>query len=123
MPGSSADVHISLFKRAYEFSTDSPLNFLVGNGFQASQNLLKDYFPDNKYANFHSLYLTLIVESGFFSLIAILIFLAYPIIFKVSLRPILIGVVVFNIFYQSILDPVFWFIYLFGWMSINNKKE
>ncbi|MBU3547854.1 hypothetical protein [Polynucleobacter sp. P1-05-14] len=116
--GSSAAVHYSLGEIASKTIVKSTSNFFIGNGFQASQNLLEAYFPNNKYANFHTLYLSLIAESGIFSLILMLIFLAFPVIRKSSIRPLLAAVIVFNIFYQSILDPVFWFICVLGYILI-----
>ena len=88
--------------------------FIFGNGFGTSFLLIDGYYwSGTKYANYHSQYITILVESGIFSILLNLIFTLLIPIFNKSYNyifPLVIGLFFYNIFYQIILEPIYWFI-------------
>lgn len=121
--GSSGGTHLALIKRAYETALESEKNFLVGNGFGASYNILLEFFPFalDKLKNFHSTYLTFLAESGAISLLILLIYTFYPVSYNKKFVPVVIGTAVFNIFYQIHLEPMFWFANLMAWFYVSTE--
>ena len=75
-------------------------------------------FPGNKYGNFHSLYVTVMVESGIFALMSSLVLLGVPLIRGAQLRPMIAGLSVFNVFYQTLSEPLFWFVLALAWLLL-----
>jgi len=114
----SAQDHRSLLERGIEEATVSVRRAAVGAGYGESFLLLQDIFPGNRYGNFHSLFLTVMVESGVFALILCLVLLGVPLIYDSPLRPMVAGLVGFNLFYQSLSEPTFWFVLALAWLSL-----
>jgi hypothetical protein len=118
MSEGSAGVHAELLERGIEVALESPKHALVGVGYGNSFAYVDDIFPDDKYGNFHSLYVTLLVESGGLALLAGLLLLGYPAFRGGTYRPLIMGLAFFNIFYQTGAEAVFWFVLVLGWTRL-----
>ncbi len=120
MPGGdeSANIHVALIQRGIEVGTANLKQALVGVGFGNAFVVLQDFFPGNKYGNFHSLYVTLLAETGVVSLLLCLILLVGPLAWAGRYQPLLLAIIVFNLFYQSILEPMFWFVLAAVWTDL-----
>ncbi len=114
----SAQDHTRLLDRGMEEATASVRRAAVGAGYGESFLLLQDIFPGNRYGNFHSLFLTVMVESGVFALMLLLVLLGVPLLYDSPLRPMVAGLVGFNIFYQSLGEPTFWLVLALAWLSL-----
>ena len=114
--GSARD-HAYLFQRGVEEGTHSVRRAALGVGYGNSFRILQDVFPGNKYGNFHSLYLSMWVESGVVALLLTLFMLVGPILRPGPWLPMVAGLWVFNVFYQSSAEPAFWFILALAWIS------
>ena len=98
--------------------------FLIGNGHGTSYKTIDGYrMSGNKNANYHSQYLSIFVENGFFAFLSFLFLtLIYPIYNNKSIfYPLLIGVFIFNIFYQLINEPAYWLLIFLFYYSIFTK--
>jgi hypothetical protein len=87
-------------------------------GYGNSYLLLQDVFPGNKYGNFHSMYVTLAAEAGAIALLVGLLLVGVPVVIPGPFRPLIAGIAVFNVFYQSLAEPVFWFVLALAWMAL-----
>lgn len=111
----SAQNHVGLLGRGIEEATRSIPRALIGLGFGASYTVLQDFFPGNRYGNFHSLYVSTLAESGVFALVIMCILLIVPAVRRGPYRALVVGTIAFNIFYQSALEPAFWVILILAW--------
>ena len=102
----SAESHFELYGEAWKLLEANPASFLTGHGYGSSFLYLQDFFVGNEYANYHSMYLTLLVEAGIVS-VALIVALLIPPIFG-GRRWLAIGAVLFGVFYQGLSDPIFW---------------
>ena len=114
----SARAHARLLDRGVREATVSVRRAALGVGYGNSFLLLQDMFPGNKYGNFHSLYVTVMVESGIFALMSSLVLLGVPLVRGAQLRPMVAGLLVFNLFYQTPAEPLFWFVLALAWLSL-----
>jgi hypothetical protein len=110
---SSAGIHLKLIiEGLYAAFNDFKILFF-GSGFGTSYLLIKGYYWSGvKYGNYHSLYITSFVESGFINCISIFVIsFLLPLIldYKNSIVTFLFGLFFFNIFHQLIMEPLFWF--------------
>jgi len=118
----SSEVHFGVMDRAVDLVTRSPKNALIGVGYGNAFAFLQDFFGDNKYGNFHSLYLTLAAECG-----GIGLFLGVLLIFYGAFRggvyqPLLVGLACFNVFYQMGTEPIFWVALVLGWTRLGDPS-
>jgi hypothetical protein len=116
--GDSGGVHFELMRKGIETFLKNPF---FGAGFGASYLDLIDIFGGNKYSNYHSLYITLLAEGGLFTFLLCLLLLMIPLFFVGDdniYKPLLFALIIFNIFYQSILSPMFWIALSFSWIGI-----
>lgn len=114
----SGGIHIELIKKGFDITTDSIKNIVVGIGFGNAYTVLDSIFgANNKYANFHSLYVSFLTECGIFSLLALIILLFYPLLKFRYFSSLILGIIIFNVFYQIYLDPYFWFFIFFIWLN------
>ena len=116
--GDSGGVHFELMRRGMETFFKNPF---FGAGFGASYLDLNDIFDGNKYSNYHSLYITLLAEGGLFTFFLCILILIIPLFFsegKNIYKPLLVALIIFNIFYQSILSPIFWIVLSFSWIGM-----
>ena len=116
--GSSRD-HLRLLERGAKEATSSVKRAAIGVGYGNSYLLLQDVFPGNKYGNFHSMYVTLAAEAGAIALVFGLLLVGVPLVIPGPFRPLIAGIAVFNIFYQSLAEPVFWFVLALAWMALS----
>jgi hypothetical protein len=106
--GTSGSDHILLIQRGLETWSSSTRTMLAGIGFAGSPRFLGDFFPDNKYANFHSLYVSLLAELGLPTFLLFMVILGYPMIGRKGAAPFIAAIAVFNIALQSYMEPIFW---------------
>lgn len=113
----SAESHGSLMRQGLAEATRDVPRTMVGVGYGTSFLLLRDRFGGDRYGNFHSLYLTLWVESGMVALLLMLLLLLAPLRRATEWRALLLGAILFNVFYQSIAEATFWAILALAWSA------
>jgi len=118
----SAEGHLELIERGVETASESVPRAIAGVGFGNAYRVLQDIFPGNRYGNFHSLYVTMLAESGVFALILTLLLFAVPLSAGGAWRPLVAGAAAFNIFYQATAEPVFWFLLAFAWLAMPRRS-
>ncbi len=114
--GGSANDHWSLLARAAEEGTRSIPRMALGLGWGASYTVLQDFFPGNRYGNFHSLYATAFVEGGVPAAVLILLLLGVPLSRVHRWQGMIAGLAAFSLFYQATTDPAFWFALAMAWL-------
>ena len=120
---SSASIHFMLIRDAKNEILSNLRIFFLGIGHGMSFKLIDGYrMSYSKNANYHSQYLSIFVENGFFAFISFLLLtLIYPIFFKNNIYlPLMVGSFFYNIFYQLINEPSFWLI-IFLFYYANNR--
>jgi hypothetical protein len=115
---SGNSLHFELIERALEVAGRSWKNALFGIGYGNSATVLTDLLPGTRYANFHSLYGTLLAEMGIIAFMAGLVMMIYPAVRKNPWRPVAVGFLFFNIFYQLVSEPSFWLVLAMGWLGV-----
>lgn len=113
----SSRVHLALIEHGWFVATSSLHNALLGIGYGNGLSVLQDFFPGNRYANFHSLYVTLLAESGVFALGVGLVLLFTPLVLGGPFAPLLAGFLAFSVFYQANAEPTFWLILALAWLT------
>lgn len=113
----SAADHRALIVRAADEGSRTIPRALLGLGWGASYVVLQDLFPGNRYGNFHSLYGTAFAEAGVVALVSLLALFLVPLGRHTPWRPAVAGFIVFNLFYQSTTEPVFWLILALAWLA------
>lgn len=113
----SAQSHTALIRQGIAEATRNVERTLSGVGYGTSYLLLRDRFGGNRYGNFHSLYVTLWVESGIFGLLFLSLLLLRPLTLSGEWRPLLLGAILFNLFYQASTDAAFWAIIALAWSA------
>jgi len=114
----SARGHLALIERGLTDATESMDRAAFGVGYGNAYLLLQDVFPGNRYGNFHSLYVSMLVESGVVALLATLALLLVPLSMGRDWRPLIAAAIVFNLFYQTNTEPGFWFVVAAAWLAI-----
>ncbi len=115
--GSSRE-HAIILARGWEVATYDLKHLLFGVGYGNAYTTLQDIFPGNPYGNFHSLFMTLFAESGIIAAALYVILVIYPLIFGGLYRPIIAGLIVFNLFQQLQTDPIWWLLLLLAWTGV-----
>lgn len=118
---SSTREHFYLLGRGVEEGTGSVKRAVIGLGYGNAYLVLQDVFPGNKYGNFHSLYVTMLAESGVLALILSLVLLLSPLLLPGPFRPLVAGFVFFNLFYQTLAEPLFWFALALAWLTMVSR--
>ena len=110
----SAGIHLRLIIEGMQTAIRNFKTFFIGNGFGTSFLLIHGYYwSGTKYANYHSMYITVFAESGILSFLSLLFYtFIIPIYNKrySIFLPFVGGLFFYNIFYQVILEPIFWFV-------------
>ena len=110
----SSGIHLRLIYEGIQTALGDIKLLLLGNGFGTSFLLIKGYYwSGTKYANYHSMYITILVECGIFAFISSFFYtFIIPVLnkYKNVYLPLLFGLFFYNIFYQLILEPIYWFI-------------
>lgn len=110
----SARTHFALLSHGIrDFSDAGAWSFLFGRGYGSSYVYLQDIFPGNDYGNYHSLWITMLVEGGVVVFAAMIVLLTVPILGP--RRWVAIGAIFFGVFYQSHTDPTFWLLVAVLW--------
>lgn len=112
---STAGSHFQLIQRGFETWTTSTRTVVGGIGFAGSPRVLGDFFGDNKYGNFHDLYVSVLAELGLPAFLLLMILLFYPMKKRRGAAPFIAAMVAFNIFLQSFLEPIFWVSLALAW--------
>jgi hypothetical protein len=115
--GSSRE-HAAVLARGWEVATYDLKHLLLGVGYGNAFTTLQDIFPGNRYGNFHSLFVTLLAESGIIAAALCVILIAYPLAIGGIYRPMIAGLLVFNLFQQMQTEPIFWLLLLFAWTGV-----
>lgn len=118
----SAKSHLALIARGVEEGSSSIPRSLIGLGYGNAYLVLQDFFPGTPYGNFHSLYVTMFAEMGVFAFVATLILLLTPVFLGGPWRPMAAAAVIFNVFYQTTTEPIFWFVLSMAWMTLATRK-
>lgn len=113
--GSSAGDHILLIQRGFKTWSTSTHTVVAGIGFAGAPRVLGDFFGDNKYGNFHCLYVTVLAELGLPAFVLLLILLGYPIIGRKGAVSCIAAIAIFNVPYQSHMEPIFWLVLALLW--------
>jgi hypothetical protein len=106
--GTSGADHIQLIQRGLSTWSSSTRTMVAGIGFAGSPKVLGDFFGDNKYGNFHSLYVSLLAELGLPAFLLFMILLGYPIVGRKGAAQCIAAIAIFNVALQSYMEPIFW---------------
>jgi O-Antigen ligase len=106
--GSSTANHVELIERGLETWSQSPHTMIAGIGFAASPRFLGDFFDDNKYGNFHSLYVSVLAELGLPAFLLFMVVLCYPLLGRRGGASCIAAIMMFNAALQSYMEPIFW---------------
>jgi hypothetical protein len=113
--GSSGKDHVLLIKRGLETWLTSPKTFISGIGIASAPKVLADFFGEDKHGNFHSLYVTILAELGLPAFVVLIFLLSYPIIDRRNSLCCAAAIMIFNVSYQSHMEPVFWVLLALLW--------
>ncbi len=117
----SSQVHLTVLGRGVAAATEAPERVALGIGYGSAYTVLQDVFPGSRYGNFHSLYVTMWAESGVLALLLTIVLLAGPMARGGPYRALVVGVAVFNVFYQSTTEPAFWTILAMAWLTMPRR--
>lgn len=106
--GTSGGDHIQLIQRGLETWSTSTHTMVAGIGFAGAPRVLGDFFGDNKYGNFHSLYVSVLAELGLPAFLLFMILLGYPMIGRKGAASCIAAIAIFNVALQSYMEPSFW---------------
>jgi hypothetical protein len=120
---SGNSLHFQLVERAFEVAGRSWKNALIGIGYGNSATVLTDLLPGTKYANFHSMYGTLLAEMGVVALLVAMVMMVYPAVRANPWRPVAVGFLFFNVFYQLVAEPSFWLVLSFAWVGVGETPR
>jgi len=112
----SAGIHMKLINEGFKVGFSNPKIFTIGAGHGVSNKLIKGFeMSRKKTANFHSQYLSIFVENGFFATIFLLLFtILLPLFYYHNkILPLIIGLFCFNLLYQLTNEPLYWFTLLY----------
>ena len=113
----SLNEHFHLLGRGVEEATRSVSRASIGFGYGNAYLFLEDVFPDTKYGNYHSLYVSMLAEAGVLALLLSLVLLFYPLLLPGPFRALVAGLILFNVFYQATAEPSFWFALAMAWLT------
>lgn len=113
--GTSGGDHIRLIERGFDIWCSTPHTMATGIGLASAPKVLGDFFGDDKYGNFHCLYVTILAELGLPALLVLMILLAYPVLGRNRATASVAAIMVFNIPYQSHMEPIFWLMLALVW--------
>ncbi len=113
--GTSGGEHVELIKRGLEIWSSSPRTVIAGIGFAGAPRFLGDIFGENKYGNFHSLYVSILAELGLPAFLLFMVLLLYPMIGRKGAAAGIAAIAVFNIALQSYMEPFFWMALALAW--------
>jgi len=112
----STGIHLKLIDEGFRIAFSDFKIFFIGCGHGVSYKLIKGFhMSGKKIANFHSQYLSILVENGIFATLSFLCFtLIVPLFYlRNKLLPVIIGLFCFNLLYQLTNEPLYWFTILY----------
>lgn len=112
--GSARD-HLRLLDRGVDVGTRSVPAALAGIGYGSAHTELQDFFPGDRYGNFHSLYVGAFAEMGAAGLLALLLLLASSLRPAATRAPV-VAALLFGVFYSTLAEPTFWVLLLLAWV-------
>ena len=115
LEGSSQD-HVRLLDRGVATATGSVSVALHGIGYGSSHLALQDFFPGDRYGNFHSIYVGIFAEAGIFALLVLVLLMAVPLVGAGAHRPLVVAVALFGLFYGALAEPAFWLALVLAWL-------
>jgi hypothetical protein len=121
--GTSGGDHVQLMRRGLEIWSSSPHTVVAGIGFAGAPRFLGDFFGDNKYGNFHSLYVSLLAELGLPAFLLFMVLLAYPAIGRKGALSCVAAIAIFNVALQSYMEPIFWLALALVWSFELRKRQ
>ena len=120
--GSSGQDHIALIHRGLEVWQSSPQTLISGIGFGSAPKVLSDFFGDDKYGNFHCLYVSILAESGPVAFALLMFILCYPALARKGTVRCILAIMVFNVTYQSQMEPLLWVVLALLW-SFEKREQ
>ncbi len=121
--GTSGGDHILLIRRGLETWSRSSHTVVAGIGFAGAPRFLGDFFGDNKYGNFHSLYVSVLAELGLPAFLLFMILLGYPLIGRKDTAACIMAIAIFNVALQSYMEPIFWVALALVWSSEPTRRR
>ena len=112
----STGIHFKLINEGFRIAFSDVKIFVIGCGYGVSNKIIKGFaMSHNKAANFHSQYLSVLVENGIFTFITFIsIAIILPVMkYRNRLLPLIVGLFFFNIFYELTNEPMYWFTLLY----------
>ena len=112
----STGIHLKLIHEGFRIAFSDFKIFIIGCGYGVSNQVIKGFeMSRKKAANFHSQYLSVLVENGIFATLSLILFtIIVPLLYyRNKLLPLLIGLFCFNILYQLTNEPLYWFTLLY----------
>ena len=113
----SAQAHTYLLRRGLEVASQDVPTTLIGIGFGSAFRALADDFEGGRYGNFHSTWITFWAESGVFALLIVIALFVGPLPRAGPLAGLLLGLMVYNTFYNGHLEPVLWLTFALAWLA------
>lgn len=115
LEGSSQD-HLRLLERGVNTATQSVETVTHGIGYGSSHLALQDFFPGDRYGNFHSIYVGIFAEAGIFALLTLVLLIGAPITRPGPFQPLAAAVALFGVFYGALSEPAFWVALTLAWL-------
>ena len=116
LEGSSQD-HLRLIARGVATATQSLATVTQGIGYGSSHVVLQDFFPGDRYGNFHSVYVGILAESGVFALVVVVLLIGVPLVRDGPFQPLVVALALFGLFYGALAEPAFWWSLALAWLS------
>ena len=116
LEGSSQD-HLRLIARGVATATQSLATVTQGIGYGSSHVVLQDFFPGDRYGNFHSVYVGIFAESGVFALVVVVLLIGVPLVRDGPFQPLVVALALFGLFYGALPEPAFWWSLALAWLS------
>lgn len=104
----STATHFALIRHGLQIALANGKNLLLGVGWGTGYVYTRRFFAWDKYGNFHSGYISLLVESGSLALLAYLALLALPFLKRNPCASAAAVLAWSNIFYQYQASPFHW---------------
>lgn len=120
--GDSGGQHFELIRLGFEALNQHWTHWLTGVGFGTASDALGGFFDGRATGNFHSFYLTFLVETGVFGLLCALALTIVP-LFRPGRRALAVAVIVFDVLYQAHLDGAFWLAIATLWLLPTDAGE
>lgn len=114
----SATQHVDLLERGIATGTQSVRRLALGMGYGGAFTSLQDLFPNNKYASFHSLFVTIFAECGVVALLAVVGLISVPMLLPGAYRSMVVGAALFNVAQNAVTEPLFWLVLALAWSSL-----